>query len=146
MAPKIRGNETATDYDHEIPGVVRDTDPNVEELKSSLSAKIKFLLAGGLITGEQVADFIVSADSIKKLAAPKQADPVKDLIARTLLETFNRYKNIHLDSAERAYDDFRTDYLIGMTPRVPYFERTSPENDISSRNRTLRQQLFKILH
>lgn len=137
-------NNTATDYDHEIPGVVVDTDPRVDGLKAAFFEKARTLITGGLVTSEQIAETVATAESIKHLAKAS-ASPVKNHISRSLLETCGNFRSLDMTSADRAYDEFRTDFLIGLKARVPHFETGLKDSGIRARIRTTRSQTFKFL-
>lgn len=133
-----------TDYDYEIPRVAVDTDPQAEDLKAAFSSQINRLLAEDLISTEQVAAVLASADSIRQLGTP-QSDIVQDLIARKLLAICEQFGNMDFETADRAYDDFRTDYLLRVTPRVPKLPSINWESGIRSRSENIRLQLLKTL-
>lgn len=144
MTPSRYKKEVDTDYDHEIPGVAVDTNPKAEKLKAAFTAEINRLLAEELVSIEQVAAVIASADSIKQLGAP-HPDIVQDLIAHELLDICETFGNMDFETADRAYEDFRTDYLLGVTPRVPKIPYPVRESGIRSRCENIRLQLFKTL-
>lgn len=144
MAPNQQKDTADTDYDHEIPGVVVDTNPKAEDLKAAFQFQMNKLLAEELVSTEQIAAVIASADSIKQLGIP-QTDIFKDLVARKLLAVCEQFGNMDFETADRAYDDFRTNYLLSINPRVPKFPAPSRESGIRARCETIRLQLFKTL-
>jgi len=144
MTPARLKKTMDTDYDYDIPGVAVDTDPKAEDLKAAFAVRINKLLAKELVSPEQVAAVIASADSIRQLGTP-QSDIVKDLIAEQLLDVCETFGNMDFETADRAYDDYRTNYLLGVIPRLPKFPSADRKSGIRSKSEYIRLKLFKIL-
>ncbi len=134
-----------TDYDHEIPSVVRDVNQNVDEMKEQFWFEFDYLRIENGFTQNELATAIGEIENLETLNSPTLnalakiiALRIKDVLKTTSTDT---------ESANKAFDEVRTELIMSYIPRIPKIDKTREEiraDDIKSA--MLKSAKSKILH
>ncbi len=133
-----------TDYDKDIPCVVRDIDSRVDEMKGQFEFELDYLrVYEGLSQGE-IAGALGEIDSLDKIRSP-QLTRIGQIVA-IRLEDVIITNNVKKEVAEKALDEVRIEYIMSHVPRLPNLKKTKADLATEKINTEARHKLLKILH
>lgn len=133
-----------TDYDKDIPCVVRDIDCQVDEMKGQFEFELDYLrVYEGLSQGE-IAGALGEIDSLDKIKSP-QLTQIGRIVAIRLADVV-KTTNVKRETVVKAYDEIRMEYIMSHVPRLPNLRKTKTDLATEKINTEARHKLLKILH
>lgn len=133
-----------TDYDNDIPCVVRDVDCKVDEMKGQFEFELDYLrVYEGLSQGE-IAGALGEIDSLDKIRST-QLTQIGQIVAIRLADVV-KTNNVKRETAIKAYDEMRMEYIMSHVPRLPNLRKTKADLETEKINLQAKHKLLKILH